>query len=105
MISGTGYTAVGASSAPRRRPRRMLRHWRLAAAAAGLAIGCTALGGVAGGLVAVRSTQDQLDPGYSLGPVPPVAASRTPTSVAGIAARDMPGVVMIKVDDGAGTGS
>ena len=104
MMSGTGYTAVGASPAARR-PRRLLRHWRLAAAACGLAVGCTALGGVAGGLVAVHSRQDQLDPGYSLAPVPPVAASRTPSSVASIAARDTPSVVMIKVDDGAGTGS
>lgn len=104
MMSGTGYTAVGVSPAARRR-RRVLRHWRLAAAACGLAAGCTALGGVAGGLVAVRSMQRQLDPGYNPGPVPPAAASRLPTSVAAVAARDTPGVVMIKVDDGAGTGS
>jgi putative serine protease PepD len=104
MIPGTGYTAVGASSAVDR-PRRLQRHWRLVAAACGLAVGCTALGGVAGGLVAVHSTQDQLDPGYSLGPLPPLAASRTPGSIGAIAARDMPGVVMIKVGPGAGTGS
>jgi S1-C subfamily serine protease len=104
MMSGTGYTAVGVSSAARR-PGWLLRRWRLAAAACGLAIGCTALGGVAGGLVAVHSMHDQLDPGYNPGPVPPQAASRTPTSVAAIAARDTPSVVMIKVDDGAGTGS
>jgi S1-C subfamily serine protease len=104
MTSGTGYTAVGVTPAPPR-PRRFLRHWRLAAAACGLAICCTALGGVAGGLVAVHRTQDQLDPGYSLGPLPRVATSRAPSSVAGIAARDMPGVVMIKVDGAAGTGS
>src|SRR5215469_10571249 len=102
MIPGTGYTAVGVSSADR--PRR-LRHWRLVAAACGLAVGCTALGGVAGGLVAVHSTQDQLDPGYNLGPVPPAAASRTSSSTGAAAARDMPGVVMIKVGANAGTGS
>ena len=104
MIAGTGYTAVTAST-PARRPRRILRHWRLVAAAFGLVIGCTTLGGVAGGLVAMRSAEYRLDPGYTLAPVPPVAASRTPSSLAGIAARDTPGVVMIKVDDGAGTGS
>ena len=104
MMSGTGYTAVGVSSAARR-PRRLLRHWRMAAAACGLAIGCTALGGVAGGLVAARSMHVQLEPGYNLGPVPPAAASRTPGSVTSVAARDTPSVVMIKVDDGAGTGS
>jgi putative serine protease PepD len=104
MISGTGYTAVGASPAAHR-PRRLRRHWRLAAAVCGLAVGCTALGGVAGGLVAAHRMHDQLDPGYSLGPVPPLAASRTPSSVAGIAARDIPSVVMIKVDGGTGTGS
>lgn len=104
MMSGTGYTAVGVSP-PARRPRRSLRHWRLAAAACGLAIGCTALGGVAGGLVALHSMHDQLDPGYNLAPLPPTAASRTSSSVAAVAARDTPSVVMIKVDDGAGTGS
>jgi S1-C subfamily serine protease len=103
MTTGTGYTAVG--TVPSARRRRLLRHWRLAAAACGLAVGCTALGGVAGGLVAFHSAEDQLDPGYNLGPVPPVAASRTPSSLAGIAARDTPGVVMINVADGAGTGS
>jgi putative serine protease PepD len=48
---------------------------------------------------------DQLDPGYNLAPLSPAAASRTPSSVAAVAARDTPSVVMIKVDDGAGTGS
>src|SRR5215472_8559276 len=104
MITGTGYTAVGPSRAERR-SRRWLRHWRLVAAACGLAIGCTVLGGVAGGLVAAHNTRQQLDPGFSLGPVPPEAASRTPNSVAGIAARDTPSVVMIKVNGNAGTGS
>ena len=104
MITGTGYTAVGPSRAERR-SRRWLRHWRLVAAACGLAIGCTVLGGVAGGLVAAHNTRQQLDPGFSLGPVPPEAASRTPNSVAGIAARDTPSVVMIKVNGGTGTGS
>ena len=104
MMSGTGYTAVGARP-PTARPQRLLRHWRLAAAASGLAIGCTALGGVAGGLVAVHSMADQHDPTYDVGPVPPTATYRTPTSVAGIAARDTPSVVMIKVGNGAGTGS
>lgn len=109
-MSGTGYTAVGASSAARRSRRLLrhlchLRHWRLAAAACGLAVGCTALGGVAGGLVAVHSMQHLLDPGYNLRPLPPAVPSRTPTSVAAVAARDTPSVVMIKVDDGAGTGS
>jgi S1-C subfamily serine protease len=104
MISGTGYTAVGASPAARL-PRRLWRHWRLATAVCGLAVVCTALGGVAGGLVAAHRMQNQLNPGYSLGPVPPLAASRTPSSVAGIAARDIPSVVMIKVAGGVGTGS
>jgi len=101
-MSGTGYTAVGVSPAPR---RRLLRHWRLVAAACGLAVGCTALGGVAGGLVAVHDMQRQLDPGYNSGPVPPATATRTPTSVAAVAARATPSVVMIKVNNGAATGS
>jgi putative serine protease PepD len=112
MMSGHGFTAVVASPVgdqpvgsgrPGRRPR--WRRWRLAAAACGLALACTALGGVVGGLVAVHTTQGQLDAGYSLGAIPPAPASRTPSSIAAVAARDTPAVVMIKVDDGAGTGS
>jgi putative serine protease PepD len=102
-MSSPGFTAVAASSPAQPGHRR--RGWWLVAAVCALALGCTALGGVAGGLVAAESGPDQLDSGYSLGPVPTGPASRTPNSVASVAARDTPGVVMIKVDGGVGTGS
>ncbi|MBO0837640.1 MAG: hypothetical protein J2P28_19315, partial [Actinobacteria bacterium] len=87
MTSGSGFTAVSADPAPDRpvgsgppgRARR--RGWRLAAAACGLALGCTVLGGVAGGLVAINSGQHQLDAGYRLGPLPGTLAGRTPAPV------------------------
>jgi putative serine protease PepD len=83
-----------------------LHGWRLVAGAAGLALTCTLLGGIVGGFVAVKRVADQTNPTYSLGPAPPPApANRPPNSVAGIAARDTPAVVMIKVNGNAGTGS
>jgi S1-C subfamily serine protease len=60
---------------------------------------------VIGGVIALHSVGDQTDPTYSLAPVPPALVNRPATSVAGIAARDTPSVVMIKVNGGEGTGS
>ena len=74
----------------------------MAAVAIGLALACTLAGGVIGGVVALRNVSDQTDPTYSLGTVPPALTSQPGGSVAGIAARDTPGVVMIKVNGGAG---
>jgi putative serine protease PepD len=83
-----------------------LRGWRLVAGATGLALTCTLLGGIVGGFVAVNKVAGQTNPTYRLGPAPPPApADRPPNSVAGIAARDTPAVVMIKVNGNAGTGS
>jgi S1-C subfamily serine protease len=83
-----------------------LRGWRLGLAAFVLAVACTLLGGVMGGFIVLHSQGNGLsDSSYSLGAVPPALTSRPPSSVAGIAARDTPGVVMIKVNDGQGTGS
>jgi len=87
------------------RARRPLRGGRLALAAAALALTCTMIGGVIGGYVALHSDQARTDPSYSLGTVPPALNSRPASSVAGIAARVTPSVVMIKVANGAGTGS
>ena len=82
-----------------------LRGWRLAAAAAGLVLTSTAVGGVVGGFVALSNVERDADPSYSVSLGPPASVNRPPSSVAGVAARDMPGVVMIKVDGGEGTGS
>lgn len=81
-----------------------LRGWKGAVAAVIVALACTALGGIAGGYIALHS--DSLtNPSYSLGTVPPALTNRPAASVAGIAARVMPSVVMLKVDGGEGTGS
>ncbi|HUA41230.1 MAG TPA: trypsin-like peptidase domain-containing protein [Streptosporangiaceae bacterium] len=80
--------------------------WRLAAGISGLALACTLLGGIAGGLVAVTEFAGHTDPTYNLGAVPlPRPAHRPADSIPGIAARDTPAVVMIKVNGGEGTGS
>jgi S1-C subfamily serine protease len=85
---------------------RFLRGWRLGLAAFVFAVACTLLGGVMGGFVALHSEGNGLsDSSYSLGSVPPALTDRPASSVAGIAARDTPGVVMIKVNGGEGTGS
>jgi S1-C subfamily serine protease len=85
---------------------RFLGGWRLGLAASLLAIACTLLGGVVGGFVVLHSESTGLsDSSYSVGSVPPGLINRPASSVAGIAARDTPAVVMIKVDGGEGTGS
>jgi S1-C subfamily serine protease len=55
--------------------------------------------------VALSNVERDADPSYSVSLGPPAPVNRPPSSVAGVAARDMPGVVMIKVDGGEGTGS
>jgi putative serine protease PepD len=85
--------------------RGELRGRRLALAVTGLALACTILGGVIGGFIVLHSQPSPIDPSYSLGTVPPALTSRPASSVAGIAARVMPSVVMIKVNGGEGTGS
>jgi S1-C subfamily serine protease len=84
---------------------RWLRGWRLAAGVTVLAVACTVLGGVAGGFMVLRSQGTLTNQSYNLAPVPPASTNRPASSVAGIAARDMPAVVMIKVDGDEGTGS
>ncbi len=97
-----------ATSRPRRHRRGIggwLRGHQMLAAVAGISLACTLLGGVAGGIIAVRSVDGDTTPGYSLGTVPPAIANRPAASVAGIAARVLPSVVTIRVDGSAGTGS
>jgi putative serine protease PepD len=89
-----------------RRPgsRRLSRRSRLLIAIV-VALACTVLGGVIGGFVALQHFKTTADPSYNLGTVPPAAPDRPASSIARIAARDTPGVVMIKVNGGEGTGS
>ncbi|HKD88135.1 MAG TPA: trypsin-like peptidase domain-containing protein [Streptosporangiaceae bacterium] len=70
-----------------------------------LALASAAVGGVVGGFVAGSNVDSQADPGYSVSLGPPAPASRPASSVAAVAARDTPGVVMIKVNGSEGTGS
>ncbi len=60
-------------------------------------------GGLIGGYIGSTSAGTQ--PGYSPGTVSPALTNRPPDSVAGIAARVLPSVVMIKVNGAEGTGS
>jgi S1-C subfamily serine protease len=60
-------------------------------------------GGLVGGFVGASSAGTLS--GYTLGTVPPALTNRPAASVAGIAARVLPSVVMIKVNGGQGTGS
>jgi S1-C subfamily serine protease len=85
--------------------RGELRGKRRVLAAVGLALACTILGGVVGGFIVLRSQPSPVNPSYSLGTVPPALTARPASSVAGIAARVTPSVVMIKVNGGEGTGS
>lgn len=83
-----------------------LQGWRLVAGISGLALTCTLLGGIIGGLVAVTDAASHTDASYSVGAVPrPAPVNRPADSIPGIAARDTPAVVMIKVNGAAGTGS
>jgi S1-C subfamily serine protease len=104
-VAGQGFTAVSLGTSDSRRQRRLPRGWRLVAAVGALVLLCTVAGGVAGGYLATKISQSPLDKTYSLRPVPPTPASQAANSIATVAAQDTPGVVMIKVDGGAGTGS
>jgi S1-C subfamily serine protease len=107
-----GFSRPAHARTRRARPRRglairgrWLRGGRLVVLASCLAVVSTVLGGVVGGLVAAQSVGSPNDVSYSVGSVPPTLTNRPASSVAGISARDMPSVVMIKVDGGEGTGS
>ncbi len=109
---GTGQEGAGQDGAARDSKSRgaglpgWLRGNRLALAAGGLGLACTMLGGVIGGYIVLHTDNvATTNPSYSLGTVPPALNNRPASSVAGIAARVMPSVVMIKVNGGIGTGS
>ncbi len=73
--------------------------------AAGVTGVVTALiGGLIGGYIGFKSAAGTPS-SYSLGAVPPAMTNRPADSVAGIAARVLPSVVMVKVNGAEGTGS
>lgn len=87
-------------------PRRhALGGRRLAVFALTLALVSALAGGLVGGYVVSRTSGDGVSPGFSLGTVPRAFTNRPPASIAGIAARVLPSVVMIRVDGSEGTGS
>ncbi len=85
-----------------RRPGRLARSRLMVVAVITMVISALA-GGLIGGYISSSAAGTQ--PSYSLGTVPPALTTRPPDSVAGIAARVLPSVVMIKVDGAEGTGS
>jgi S1-C subfamily serine protease len=87
---------------PQRRRGRPARSVTLVVAVLTALISALA-GGLIGGYIGSASAGAQSS--YSLGTVPPALTNRPPDSVAGIAARVLPSVVMIKVNGGQGTGS
>jgi S1-C subfamily serine protease len=82
-----------------------LRSRRLIGAGLVIAVVSALGGGLLGGYIATRSQGPATAPGYSLGSAPPAAIQRPAGSVAGVAARVLPSVVMIRVNGSAGTGS
>jgi putative serine protease PepD len=70
-----------------------------------LALVAGLIGGLIGGYIGARPASPRTSQGYNPGPIPSAQTNRPPGSVAAIAARMLPSVVMIKVNDGEGTGS
>src|SRR5215469_15155088 len=82
-----------------------LRMLSISACGAPKMLGANALFVARTALVARSNPDSQADPTYSLSLGPPAPANRPASSVAGVAARDMPGVVTVKVNGSEGTGS
>jgi putative serine protease PepD len=77
---------------------------RLVAVILATALTAALVGGLAGGFIVSRAAGGP-QPDFSLGTVAPALNDRPPASVAGVVARVLPGVVMVKVNGGEGTGS
>ncbi|HEU5418346.1 MAG TPA: trypsin-like peptidase domain-containing protein [Streptosporangiaceae bacterium] len=95
----------GPDEPERRRWRLGRRGRRLAAAGLAIALVSAVAGGVVGGYIVSRSQSAGTTPGYSLGPVPRAPHGRAAGTLAGVAQRVLPSVVMIRVNGGEGTGS
>ncbi len=85
-------------------PESRLAGSRLLIVILAIAVTSAVAGGLIGGFVGSRPLMGT-QPTYSLGTVPPALTNRPADSVAGIAARVLPSVVMIKVNGDEGTGS
>jgi S1-C subfamily serine protease len=101
----SGAWPAGPELGPEPRRRRGRPGLRLGPVIIGTALLAAVGGGLAGSYLEARATAPGTDPGYSLPAVPPAVTDRPANSVAGIAARVLPSVVMIKVNDGEGTGT
>jgi len=103
-LSGPGGTRAEHALPPGGPPRpgRPARS-RLLVVALITALISALIGGLIGGYIGSASARTTSS--YSLGTVPPALTNRPPDSVAGIAARVLPSVVMIKVNGAEGTGS
>src|ERR1035441_20831 len=98
-----GDPISGPAPSPGRGERRVLPATVTVALVAAL-VGAL-LGGLVGGYIGFRSADSGTQPGFSLGTASPAMTNRPPASVAGVAARVLPSVVMIRVDGNQGTGS
>ncbi len=86
--------------------RRSPRTGTLVALGLCIAVIAALLGGLIGGYVGSRRALGAASAqAYNPGRTPAAVTNRPPTSIAGIAARILPSVVMIKVNGGTGTGS
>ncbi len=86
--------------------RRSPRTGTLVALGLAIAVIAALLGGLIGGYVGSRRASGAVaSQAYNPGRTPAAVTNRPPTSIAGIAARILPRVVMIKVNGGTGTGS
>jgi len=71
-----------------------------------IAVVAALLGGLIGGYYGSRGASGTVTgQAYNPGPIPSAVTNRPPNSIAGIAAKILPSVVMIKVNGGTGTGS
>ncbi len=107
---GPAHPADQASLAPDEQPPPGRRHrqvagWRLVTLVVATGVTAALAGGVLGGYIESRASSAGTDPAFNVGAVPPAVTNRPPDSVAGIAARVLPGVVMIRVNGSQGTGS
>jgi S1-C subfamily serine protease len=94
---------AGMPPPPARRERRVLVATVTVALVAAL-VGAL-MGGLVGGYIGFRSANSGPQPGFSLGTASPALTNRPASSVAGVAARVLPSVVMIRVNGSQGNGS